>query len=156
MDTLLCCVYCRRSAARGAQSIRAAGTFKKERVIVSPQEVRCRPAHRAARSPPERAKRNAASDLSRAPAPRRSAAAFSVTGPLATQAEIRVDGRKTSVLNFCANNYLGLSDHPAIMKAGHDAINSHGMVSVRRLQPACRGSLQRVSPPPPLTELQLP
>jgi len=37
------------------------------------------------------------------------------------------------VLNFCANNYLGLSSHPAIIKAAHDALDSHGfgMSSVR-------------------------
>ena len=37
------------------------------------------------------------------------------------------------VLNFCANNYLGLSAHPAIIKAAHDALDSHGfgMSSVR-------------------------
>jgi len=37
------------------------------------------------------------------------------------------------VLNFCANNYLGLSAHPAIIKAAHEALDSHGfgMSSVR-------------------------
>lgn len=37
------------------------------------------------------------------------------------------------VLNFCANNYLGLSSHPDVIKAGIDAIHSHGfgMSSVR-------------------------
>jgi glycine C-acetyltransferase len=30
------------------------------------------------------------------------------------------------VLNFCANNYLGLSAHPAVMQAAKDAIDSHG------------------------------
>jgi glycine C-acetyltransferase len=37
------------------------------------------------------------------------------------------------VLNFCANNYLGLSSHPAIIKAAHEALDSHGfgMSSVR-------------------------
>jgi glycine C-acetyltransferase len=38
-----------------------------------------------------------------------------------------------SVLNFCANNYLGLSSHPDVMKAAHAALESHGfgMSSVR-------------------------
>ncbi len=37
------------------------------------------------------------------------------------------------VLNFCANNYLGLANHPEIIKAAHEALNSHGfgMASVR-------------------------
>ena len=46
-------------------------------------------------------------------------------------AEIEV-GNKT-VLNFCANNYLGLSSHPKVIEAAHKAIDSHGygMSSVR-------------------------
>lgn len=37
------------------------------------------------------------------------------------------------VLNFCANNYLGLSSHPAVIQAAKEAIDSHGygMSSVR-------------------------
>jgi glycine C-acetyltransferase len=37
------------------------------------------------------------------------------------------------VLNFCANNYLGLSSHPLVIEAAHKAIDSHGfgMSSVR-------------------------
>ena len=65
--------------------IRAAGLFKSERIIASPQS-----------------------------------------------AEIQLaDGR--TVLNFCANNYLGLADHPEIIAAAKDALDSHGfgMASVR-------------------------
>lgn len=38
-----------------------------------------------------------------------------------------------SVLNFCANNYLGLSSHPRVVEASHKALDSHGygMSSVR-------------------------
>ena len=38
-----------------------------------------------------------------------------------------------SVLNFCANNYLGLADHPALVAAAHDALDryGYGMASVR-------------------------
>ncbi|MBE0638306.1 MAG: glycine C-acetyltransferase [Bacteroidales bacterium] len=65
--------------------IREAGLFKKERIIVSPQ-----------------------------------------------QAEIRLDTGQ-EVLNFCANNYLGLSNHPALVAAGKEALDTHGygMSSVR-------------------------
>jgi glycine C-acetyltransferase len=37
------------------------------------------------------------------------------------------------VLNFCANNYLGLSSHPKVIEAAHQTLNSHGygMSSVR-------------------------
>lgn len=45
--------------------------------------------------------------------------------------EIIVNGK--TVLNFCANNYLGLSSHPKVIEAAHKAINTHGygMSSVR-------------------------
>lgn len=67
-------------------TIEAAGLFKRERVITSPQ------------------------------------------GP-----EITVAGRTTPVLNFCANNYLGLSSHPEMIAAAHRALDEHGfgMSSVR-------------------------
>src|SRR5215204_1700039 len=58
-------------------AIAAAGTYKKERVITTPQSAR-----------------------------------------------ITADGRP--VLNFCANNYLGLSSHPAVRAAAKSAIDSHG------------------------------
>src|SRR5258706_8404130 len=64
--------------ARTLEEIKAAGTWKEERVIASPQ------------------------------------------GP-----EIAlVDGR--TVLNFCANNYLGLSTHPRVIAAAHKALDAHG------------------------------
>jgi glycine C-acetyltransferase len=46
-------------------------------------------------------------------------------------AEIIVNGK--TVLNFCANNYLGLSSHPKVIEAAHKAIDTHGygMSSVR-------------------------
>jgi glycine C-acetyltransferase len=67
------------------QAIREAGLFKKERIIISPQD-----------------------------------------------AEIQITGGQT-VLNFCANNYLGLSSHPRVTEAAKKAIDTHGfgMSSVR-------------------------
>lgn len=67
------------------KSIEEAGLFKRERIIVSPQD-----------------------------------------------AVIRLSGGQ-EVLNFCANNYLGLSDHPVLMEAARKALDSHGygMSSVR-------------------------
>ncbi|HYY13206.1 MAG TPA: glycine C-acetyltransferase [Chthoniobacterales bacterium] len=53
-----------------------------------------------------------------------------ITSP--QDAHIRVaDGRE--VLNMCANNYLGLADHPALIGAAKEALDTHGfgMASVR-------------------------
>lgn len=46
-------------------------------------------------------------------------------------AEIKVNGK--TVLNFCANNYLGLSSHPKVIEAAKNALDTHGfgMSSVR-------------------------
>ena len=67
------------------KSIEAAGLFKKERIIASPQD-----------------------------------AIIQLT-----------DG--SEVINFCANNYLGLSSHPKVVDAAKSALDSHGfgMSSVR-------------------------
>ncbi len=48
------------------------------------------------------------------------------------QAHVGVGGR-SDVLNMCANNYLGLADHPEVVAAAHDALNrwGNGMASVR-------------------------
>jgi glycine C-acetyltransferase len=65
--------------------IRAAGTFKRERIITTPQD-----------------------------------------------AHIRVGDGKP-VLNLCANNYLGLAEHPAVLEAAHEALErwGYGLSSVR-------------------------
>ena len=53
-----------------------------------------------------------------------------ITSPQSAEI-ILADGRR--VLNFCANNYLGLADHPDIIAAARDALDTHGfaMASVR-------------------------
>ena len=53
-----------------------------------------------------------------------------ITSPQAAHIELP-GGQK--VINFCANNYLGLADHPEIIKAAKKALDTHGfgMASVR-------------------------
>jgi glycine C-acetyltransferase len=53
-----------------------------------------------------------------------------ITSP--QDAHIAITGGKR-VLNMCANNYLGLADHPELIKAAKEALDSHGlgMASVR-------------------------
>ncbi len=53
-----------------------------------------------------------------------------ITKPQDTEIEVST-GEK--VLNFCANNYLGLSSHPEVVQAAKDALDTHGfgMSSVR-------------------------
>ena len=48
------------------------------------------------------------------------------------QTDIRLQDQR-EVLNLCANNYLGLADHPEIIKAAHEALDrwGYGMASVR-------------------------
>ncbi|SDI58254.1 2-amino-3-ketobutyrate coenzyme A ligase [Actinokineospora alba] len=75
----------REDLRAGLDEIRAAGLYKAERVITTPQ-----------------------------------------------QASVRVDSSEP-VLNFCANNYLGLADHPTLVKSAQDALDEwgFGMASVR-------------------------
>jgi glycine C-acetyltransferase len=75
----------RTQLAAELESIRAAGTYKNERVLATPQASHIRVA----------------------------------AGP--------------EVLNLCANNYLGLADHPAVIAAAKDALDrwGYGLASVR-------------------------
>jgi glycine C-acetyltransferase len=76
----------REHVASQLQDIRAAGLYKSERIITSPQD-----------------------------------------------AHIAVAGQSRSVVNLCANNYLGLAEHPAVIHAAHAALDQwgYGMASVR-------------------------
>ncbi|CRK60679.1 2-amino-3-ketobutyrate coenzyme A ligase [Alloactinosynnema sp. L-07] len=75
----------REDLRTGLDEIRAAGLYKAERVITTPQ-----------------------------------------------QAAVQVNG-SDPVLNFCANNYLGLADHPTLIKSAQAALDTwgFGMASVR-------------------------
>jgi glycine C-acetyltransferase len=83
--------------------IEAAGLFKHERIITTPQSAR-----------------------------------VGVVGATTTTATLSAASAPPGavprkVLNFCANNYLGLADHPAIVEAAHEALDrwGYGMSSVR-------------------------
>ncbi|MBT5738607.1 MAG: glycine C-acetyltransferase [Planctomycetes bacterium] len=45
-----------------------------------------------------------------------------ITGPQGA----KISTLEGEALNFCANNYLGLSSHPAILETAHAALDSHG------------------------------
>jgi len=53
-----------------------------------------------------------------------------ITGPQGVEITTREAGE---VLNFCANNYLGLANHPELVRAATAALETHGfgMASVR-------------------------
>lgn len=56
-----------------------------------------------------------------------------IAGPQQAEISVRRDGGAETVLNLCANNYLGLANHPQIIEAAHCALDEfgYGMASVR-------------------------
>jgi glycine C-acetyltransferase len=56
-----------------------------------------------------------------------------IAGPQQAAINVRDNGGTTQVINLCANNYLGLANHPAIIEAAHAALDEYGygMASVR-------------------------
>jgi glycine C-acetyltransferase len=56
-----------------------------------------------------------------------------IAGPQQAAIDVRNDGDTQHVLNLCANNYLGLANHPDVIAAAHKALDEYGygMASVR-------------------------
>ena len=56
-----------------------------------------------------------------------------IAGPQQAAIDVRSDGDVQHVLNLCANNYLGLANHPEVIAAAHKALDEYGygMASVR-------------------------
>ncbi|NCF73682.1 MAG: glycine C-acetyltransferase [Gammaproteobacteria bacterium] len=56
-----------------------------------------------------------------------------IAGPQQAAIKVRTNGQTSEVLNLCANNYLGLANHPDVIAAAHKALDDfgYGMASVR-------------------------
>jgi len=56
-----------------------------------------------------------------------------IAGPQQADIDVRTNGATRHVINLCANNYLGLANHPEVIAAAHKALDQfgYGMASVR-------------------------
>ena len=56
-----------------------------------------------------------------------------IAGPQQASIDVSSNSKTQAALNLCANNYLGLANHPNIIRAAHDALDEfgYGMASVR-------------------------
>ena len=56
-----------------------------------------------------------------------------IAGPQQAAIDVKTNGDTKEVLNLCANNYLGLANHPEVIAAAHKALDQYGygMASVR-------------------------
>jgi len=56
-----------------------------------------------------------------------------IAGPQQASIDVSSNSETQAALNLCANNYLGLANHPNIIRAAHDALDEfgYGMASVR-------------------------
>ncbi len=56
-----------------------------------------------------------------------------IAGPQQADIRVRTDGDEREVINLCANNYLGLANHPDLLAAAHRALDEYGygVASVR-------------------------
>jgi len=56
-----------------------------------------------------------------------------IAGPQQAAIDVQTNGETSEVINLCANNYLGLANHPEVIAAAHKALDEYGygMASVR-------------------------
>jgi glycine C-acetyltransferase len=56
-----------------------------------------------------------------------------IAGPQQAEIDVRANGATEHVINLCANNYLGLANHPEVVAAAHEALDKfgYGVASVR-------------------------
>ena len=50
-----------------------------------------------------------------------------IDGPQSAAIPVQESEQRSEVLNFCANNYLGLADHPDLVAAAKEALDQYGL-----------------------------